>query len=131
MQLARLWLASWGVGLLSYIGFLALVFRQTISTGDLPSVIVSSLLAYGLAFLLIYLPLLAKLRRLLGGVHPAWSFPVMAMLLGILPTALIALFWGGSLHALFQSESLLFIAMFAGAGVTLGLGYVRIHRKVA
>jgi hypothetical protein len=86
MQLVRLWLVSWAVGFLSYVGFLALVFRQTLSGGDLPSVIVSSLLAYGLVFLLIYLPMLGRLRRLLGGALPAWPFPVMAALLGILPT---------------------------------------------
>lgn len=71
------------------------------------------------------------LRRLLEGGHPAWPFPVLVVLPGILPTALIALFWGGSWHALFRSESFLFIALFASTGVALGPGYVRMHRNGA
>ena len=130
MQLLRLWLVSWGVGFLTYIGSLALIYRQTASGGDLSSVVISSLLASGLAFMVVYLPIFRALRGLLRGVHPAWPFPASGVLLGILPTALIVFFWGGSAHSLFSAESFLFFTLFAGTGIALGVGYVRIHRYV-
>lgn len=128
MKLIVVFLMSWVVGLAAYVGSLALFYRQPIAGGDLPAVVFGSLLAFGLAFFALYLPVLLGVRRLLRGVRPLWPFPFLAVLLGVVPTALIALFWGGGADSWLTPEASLFYSMFGAAGLVVGLGFAFIHR---
>jgi hypothetical protein len=128
MKLIGLLLASWVVGLAAYIGALALFYRQPLSSGDLAAVLLGSLVAFTVVFFALYLPVLLGVRRLLRGVRPLWPFPVLAVLLGLVPTALILLYWGGGTSSLFSPEACLFYAMFAAIGVAVGLGFAFIYR---
>jgi drug/metabolite transporter (DMT)-like permease len=128
MKIIGVFLASWIVGLAAYLGSLALFYRQSISSGDLSSVLLSSLLAFALAFFALYLPVLLGVRRLLRGVRPLWAFPLLGVLLGVVPTALILFFWGGGLRSLLSPEASLFYSMFAVVGVVVGFGFAFIYR---
>jgi len=124
-----LFIASWLVGLLSYVGGCAAIYRQSISltSGDFRFALLWSFGAYALCFLVLYLPALFTLRRLLYGVRPVWAFPVLSILLGIVPTALIFFSWGGGIHSLISAEASLFYCMFAAVGLVVGFGYARMH----
>jgi hypothetical protein len=127
MTVTQLGCAGWLAGLLAYLAALALLYGEWISSGDLGSVVVSSLVAFALCYWLLYLPVLRALRRWAPG-H-VWIFPATAMLLGILPTALIARFRGGSLRALLTPEALLFYILFAAIGLVVGLGFTRLETR--
>ncbi|RYD74281.1 MAG: hypothetical protein EOP84_20160 [Verrucomicrobiaceae bacterium] len=130
-KLILLAIVAWAAGLLAYVVSLAAFYRQSISHGDFVAVVVWSAIGFFLAFVAVYLPALLGLRRLLGGVRPAWPFPLASILLGVAPTAFVLLYWGGGLRSLFSSEASLFYSMFSVIGILLGLGYVRIHRQMA
>jgi hypothetical protein len=51
------------------------------------------------------------------------------MLLGIVPTALIARFRGGSLRALLTPEALLFYILLAVVGLVAGVGFTRLDSR--
>jgi len=131
METLRLFIASWVIGLIAYVVCCALFYGQLvpITSGDFRSVALCSVVAFAVAFYLAYLPALLALRRLLHGVHPAWPFPVLAIALGSLPTAMILAFWGGTLRSLFSSEATLFYSMFATVGLVIGIGFVRMYRN--
>ena len=122
LRVCVVFLAAWLAGLVAYVGALGLLCGQSISSGDLSAVLFSSLLAFAVAFAALYVPVLSGLRRLLHGVRPLWPFPVVAALLGVIPTALIVFFGGGNLGALMSPEAGLFYLMFAAAGAVGGLG---------
>ena len=126
----RLFLASWVIGLIAYVVSCALIYQQMVplASGDFRAVALCSALAFGVAFYLAYLPALLALRSILHGVHPTWPFPLLAILLGVLPTAMILFFWGGIVRALLSPEATLFFAMFSIAGLTVGVGFARICR---
>jgi hypothetical protein len=128
MKLILLLLTAWLAGLAAYVGALALFYRQPISSGDLSAVGLWSFVAFALAFFVLYLPALFALRRLLQGVRFLWPFPLLAVLLGVVPTSLILFYWGGGLRALLSPEASLFYAMFAVVGVVVGFGFARIYR---
>jgi hypothetical protein len=123
VRLVLLGVAAWFAGLLSYVGALAIFYHQSLSPGDFPSVAVSSLIAFAICYYACYLPVLRGLRNLLHGTRPAWVFPVVAALVGLLPTALIARFWSGSFQAILSPEAGLFYVLFATVGLVLGLGF--------
>jgi hypothetical protein len=127
MKTIGIFLTSWVVGLAAYLGSLALFYRQSISSGDLSAVLFSSLLAFALVFFTLYLPVLLGVRRLLRGVRPRWPFPLIAILLGVVPTALIVCLWGGSIQSLLSPEATLFYSMFSAIGVVVGVGFVFIY----
>ena len=131
MKTLRLLIASWVIGLIAYVVSCALFYGQLvpITSGDFRSVALCSLIALAVAFYVVYLPALLALRRLLHGVHPAWPFPALAVLLGVLPTAMILFFWGGTLRSLLSSEATLFFAMFATVGLVIGIGFARIYHN--
>ena len=131
LKFVLLGIVAWAAGLLAYLGSLAAFYRQPISRTDFVAVGVWSADGFLLAFIALYLPAFDGLRRLLGGVRPAWPFPLAAIVLGVAPTAFVLLYWGGGLHSLVSSEASLFYAMFSVAGLLLGVGYVHIHRHVA
>jgi hypothetical protein len=135
MKTVFLFIASWLIGLCAYVGSCALFYRQTISlsSADFRSAALYSFIAFAVAFCVVYLPSLLALRRLLHGVRPVWPFPLVAALLGVLPTALILFYWGGTLRSLLSPEASLFYAMFGAVGLIVGIGFTLIHRhdKVA
>ena len=130
-KLSLLCIIAWLIGVLAYVGAIALLYRQSISSADLLAVSLWSAIGFALAFFLIYLPVLVFLRLILGGVRPRWVFPLVAAFLGIAPTAFILFTWGGGVRSLFSHEASMFYAMFAVVGLILGIGYTRIHANVA
>ena len=125
VKVGLVFLASWVTGLVAYLAALAVFYGQSISSGDLSAVLFWSLLAFAIAFVAVHVPALLGLRRFLHGVHPLWPFPVVAALLGVVPSGLIVFFWGGGFGALASPEASLFYAMFAASGVVAGLGLAR------
>jgi hypothetical protein len=117
---------AWLAGLFAYIGALALVYGQWIG-GDFQFVGFVSLVAFALCYWLLYLPVLRIARRLLPRHPPAWVFALIAILLGIVPTALIARFYGGSLRALVTPEAILFYVLFAVVGLVVGVGFTHLR----
>jgi hypothetical protein len=114
-------------GLLAYVGALGVIWHQAISRGDFVAVMLWSGVAYGLSLLVVYLPVLRGLRRILPGARPRWPFPLVAVLLGVVPTALVFFFNGGQLRHALTPEAMLFYVMFAAVGLVLGLGIPRVY----
>lgn len=75
-----------------------------------------SALAFGLAALLVYAPIMSLVRRKLGGYTPVAWFPTLACLLGVVPTAVITFVHGGGIRGLFSAEASAFYIMFAAGG---------------
>ncbi len=123
----RLGFVAWMAGLAAYAGALALLHGEWISGGDLQAAALSSFVAFGLCYWTLFLPVLRAVRRRLPPSPPDWVFPLIASLLGIVPTALVARFQGGSLRALLTPETGLFYILFAVAGVVTGLGFARLE----
>ena len=71
--------------------------------------------------------MLRVLRRVLPLQAPAWPFAVVAVLIGVLPTALIARYWSGSFRTLMTPEASLFLVLFTAVGLTVGFGFPRIQ----
>ena len=129
-----LFLVSWAAGVGIYIAAMYVFFGQRMEmtsprNGDFRFVVISSFVAFALLFGGLYLPLLFGLRRWLRGVRPIWPFPVLAMLLGVVPTAAILAFWGGGMRAVLSPESALFYCMFMAAGAIVGFGFRVIYRS--
>jgi hypothetical protein len=122
-------LASWAVGITTYLLSLAAFYHQSISRGDLSAVLFWSLLASLVAFPIVYLPCMFLLRRLLRGRSSVLLFPVAASLLGIIPTFLILLSQGGRVRDLISHEAFLFYCMFIAVGVVFGLGFVWLYGR--
>jgi len=129
MKTLLLFVISWLIGLCAYVGSCALFYRQTIGSADLFSAALYSFIAFAIAFCVVYLPSLLALRRLLNGTRPVWPFPLVAALLGVLPTALVLFGWGGTLRSLVSHEASLFYAMFGAVGLVVGIGFTRIYRR--
>jgi hypothetical protein len=129
MTLLQLSLAGWLAGLVAYLLGLGLIHGEWISWGDLVAVAFSSFIAFSLCYWLVYLPVLRLMRLLLSGSRPTWLFVVAAILLGVLPTALIARFFGGSFRAIFTPEAALFLILFTAVGLVVGFGYTRLLRR--
>ncbi len=129
MTVLQLGIAGWLAGVLAYLGALVILYRQWISGGDLQSVVLSSLVAFAVCYWLLYLPVLRAVRRWFPDPQWAWVFPFVAILLGLLPTALVARFWGGSLRALLTPEALLFLILFGVVGLVIGLGFTRLNSE--
>ena len=125
LKIIIIFIASWLIGLAAYVGALALCYRQFISAGDLAAVLIWSFPAFAVAFFALYLPALHTMRRWLHGVHPLWPFPLLAVLLGLVPTGAILFFFsGGDVHSLASAEASLFYTMFGATGIVVGFGYV-------
>jgi hypothetical protein len=128
VKILIIFVVSWLGGLAAYLGSLALFYRQSISSGDLTAVLFSSLLAFAVAFFVLYLPALFAMRRWLRGVRPLWPFPFLAVLLGVVPTAVILFLSGGGVRSLASPEASLFYSMFGAVGIVVGFGYAFIYR---
>lgn len=125
-------IVSWIAGVAAYSVTLLLVYGERLSWGgDAKAVLFWSSVSFALVFLLLYLPVLRALRRRLRGVRPRWPFPLSASALGVVPTALIAVFNGGDLSSLLSEEARLFLVMFGVIGLVVGIGFARVHRDDA
>ena len=85
--------------------------------------LVWSALAFLIAIPVIYLPVLVATKTALGGYQPILCFPIVATLIGLIPTSLIVFRWGGGIRGLFSPEASLFYILFAAGGIVVGLGY--------
>lgn len=128
VRILGLFVASWAAGVGGYLACLAVFYGQPVSSGDLTAVLFWSLLMFGLSFFALYLPALFGVRRRLGGVRPWWPFPLVAVLLGIVPVALIVLFNGGGIRALASAEAYLFYVLFGVTGIVVGAGFAFAYR---
>ena len=122
-------IAAWVAGLCAYLGALGALYHESISRGDLGAVALWSVIAYLVCLAAIYFPVLLGLRRMLGGSRPLWPFPLVAMLSGIAPTAIIVAVYGGRPADLLSHEAVLFYAMFGAVGLVLGLGVPRLYPR--
>jgi hypothetical protein len=135
LKLVIVSLVSWLVGVAIYLSSLFLVYGQTAGGADLTAVLFWSLAAALFALPLIYLPVMLLLRQLLHGYKPVATFPVVASLVFIIPTAFILSMSSpdgyGFLRSLLSPEAMLFYCMFIAVGVSFGLGFVWCSRKGA
>lgn len=109
-----------GVGV--YVSALWIIWGQSVGA-DMPAVLFWSLLAFLVAFLFVYLPILTAIRIMLGGYRPVLVFAVAASLIGVVPTAIILFSWGGGIRDLFSAEASLFLIMFVCVGIVIGIGF--------
>jgi hypothetical protein len=63
------------------------------------------------------------LAGMLKGYRPFWAFPVAALGLGVVPTALILLVFGGRARDLASPEASLFYCMFSVVGIVVGSAF--------
>jgi hypothetical protein len=131
MTTVRLGIIAWLSGLVAYVGALGLLFGEWISRGDLLAAGFWSLVAFAVCYWLLYLPVLKLSRRLLPRWAPGWVYAVIATLLGIVPTALIARFLGGSFRALLTPEAFLYLILFGVLGLVIGIGFTRLDESKA
>ena len=129
MTVLTLAVLGWLSGLVAYLAALGLLYGEGISSGDFWSVAFSSLIAFALCYWLLYLPILRLVRYVLR--HPRWDwvFPIVGMLIGVVPTALIARFRGGSFRALLTPEAGLFLILFVVVGLVVGYGFTRLASR--
>src|SRR5687768_1396472 len=116
-------------GFALYIGVMALFFGMSyFSLSDLLAVCCLSLVPYAPTFFGLYLPALFGVRRLLRGVRPLWPFPFVAVLLGVIPTAALGLFWEVRSVFFVSGEALLVYSVFATVGIVVGFVFVFVYR---
>lgn len=113
---------SWIAGLATYVMALRWFWDQTMG-GDAIAVMLWSFIALLIAVPMAYWPTLTFLSRVLHGYRPRALFVLTAVALGIIPTAMIVLLWGGGLSGLLSPEAQLFYCMFAAVGLVLGLAF--------
>ena len=113
---------AWLSGVGAYLSALAIIWGQSIG-GDLAAVLFWSFFAFLVAFPVAYLPILIVIRRFLGGYQPVLVFPMVAALIGVVPTAIIVMRFGGGIRGLFSPEASLFLIAFAVMGIVVGFGF--------
>jgi len=123
MRMILVYFAAWVVGVIAYVVSLALLWRQTLSGGDLRAVLFWSALASGVAVAAVYAPVMFALRKWTGGTAGLVTYAITSVLLGVVPVLLIMLVFGGSLRSLLSPEAVLFYCMFTGFGVVFGAGF--------
>jgi hypothetical protein len=121
MKLITLSLGSWLIGLLALFTFFV-VEGKTLTTADIKSATITSLIIAALLFSLAYAPSLFWLRKRLGGCRPAALFPVASALVLNLPVFLIAILAIG--RTLGPAEAFAFIGAFVLMGTAFGLAFV-------
>jgi hypothetical protein len=123
MKLVSISLVSW------LLGLLLLMSTFSLSTGDLNSATVTSLIPAALLFSLAYAPSLSWLRRRMGGCRPALLFPLSSAIILNLPVFLIEILAIG--RTLAPSEALACIGTFLLMGTVFGLGFVWNYQDTA
>ena len=133
LLLTLLAVLSWIAGLVIYLLALRIIHGESISSGDLGAVVFWSAITCLIAMPLVYVPAMFLTRYLLNGVNPVGVFPLVGVLVSVIPVILL---WallggfdmGGIFSALLSPESLMFSFLFAGTGVVFGLGFARLYR---
>jgi hypothetical protein len=92
-------------------------------SGDWVAVAHWSLVALSVSTLVVYAPAMMVVRRVLGGYRPIIWFPLVAILLGVIPTMLIFVANGGNVSSWASPEARLFYIFFGVFGVMFGLGF--------
>jgi hypothetical protein len=101
----------------------------SLSTGDLNSATVTTLILAALLFSLAYAPSLSWLRRRMGGCRPALLFPLSSAIILNLPVFLIEILAIG--RTLAPAEALACIGTFLLMGTVFGLGFVWNYQDTA
>ena len=128
MTTLRLGVFGWLAGMLAYVGALGILYGEwMISPGDLTAVVSTSLIAFWLCYWILYLPILRLARRVVPRAWAPWTYPLIGVVLGVLPTAAIARFWSGSFRGLLTPEALLFLILFTAVGLVVGIGFGRLE----
>ena len=122
MRMIPVSVVAWIAGMAAYEAWLRLAWGQSLGA-DGTAVAVWSFLSFGAAAVVVYAPAMLLLRRALGGYKPIGWFPLLAAILGVVPTGLIVLFWGGGLRGLVSVEASIFYVMFTVVGLVFGLGF--------
>lgn len=126
IPVARLLIATplaWLCGIGTYAAAMLLSYNQIMSGGDFRSVAVWSAILLLIVVPYVYWPILSLTHLLLNGFRPVWVFPVVGMVLGIVPSALFLFRWGGRMIDFYSSEMVLMHGLFAVAGCVLGLAF--------
>jgi hypothetical protein len=123
MKLVSISLVSW------LLGLLLLMSTFSLSTGDLNSATVTTLILAALLFSLAYAPSLSWLRRRMGGCRPALLFPLSSAIILNLPVFLIEILAIG--RTLAPAEALACIGTFLLMGTVFGLGFVWNYQDTA
>ena len=133
LLLTLLAVLSWIAGLVIYLLALRIIYGESISSGDLGAVVFWSAITCLIAMPLVYVPAMFLTRYLLNGVNPVVVFPLVGVLVSVIPVILL---WallggfdmGGIFSALLSPESLMLSLLFAGTSVVFGLGFARLYR---
>jgi hypothetical protein len=123
MRMVLIYFAAWIVGAIAYVVSLAMLWRQTISGGDLRAVLFWSALASAVAVAVVYAPVMFALRKWTRGTAGLVTYAITSVLLGVVPVLLIMLVFGGNLRSLMSPEAFLFYCMFTGFGLVFGAGF--------
>ena len=121
---------AWVLGLWAYSIGLAHIWGQSMD-GDAGAVMAASAAALLVAVPSVYWPALNYIHRILKGYRPIVLFPIAAALLGIVPTAMIIIYWGGGRAALVSPEANLFYILFGVVGVVVGTAYAAFRNPTA
>lgn len=127
MQWIVLTTSAWLLGLTVYLLALKGFYGQTISRGDFIVVLLWSWAAAVVASSTIYAPCLFLLKKLLRGCRPGYLFSLAGFALGLVPTMLIIVGFGGNLRSLLSHEAFLFSCMFSAFGLVMGYGFVKLY----
>jgi hypothetical protein len=141
LKLCGIWFAAWIIGCLAstvqcYVTAQDFIF-QGINYGNNASDCAVETAAYSFviimpAFPILYLPILFGLRWLLGGVKPAFIFPLVSALIYLIPMGYIyhSKFPEGWIEALFDPAGE-FSVVLAVTGFFFGLGFAWLFSKRA
>jgi hypothetical protein len=84
---------------------------------------------YLLSAPIVYLPAMLVLRQMLKDCRPAFVFPLVASLCGVVPVGLFIFGWGGTFRNLFSADVILFYVMVVPVGLLFGIGFVWLCRS--
>lgn len=129
MKLLSISLVSWLLGLLLLLSTFSLMSQHGLSSTDVNSVTITSLIMTALLFSLAYAPSLSWLRRRMGGCRPALLFPLASAVVLNLPVFLIEILAIG--RTLAPAEALACIGAFLLMGTVFGLGFVWKYQDAA
>lgn len=121
-RLVAISVAAWLAGFIAYVVALRILWQQSLRGGDFRAVLLTSALASAAAIGLVYGPVMFALRHRM--TSPAWwIFPLVSVLLGLVPVLVIVRFWGGNLGSLASPEAVMFYIMFVAFGGVFGTGF--------
>jgi hypothetical protein len=129
VKLLLLTILSGVVGLAISILFFALVLDRNEPVREWVVSFYWAFYYYLLSAPFIYLPAMLLLRQLLKDCRPAFVFPIVASVAGVVPVGLFIFGWGGTFRDLFSSDVFLFYAMFVPVGLMFGIGFVWLCRS--